>query len=67
MADELVLGIDLGITYPAVASSVDGEVGVVRNRLGELTTLSVVHFASADTAVVGAAARDNWIRRTPSS
>ncbi|MCI2416174.1 Hsp70 family protein [Saccharopolyspora sp. K220] len=59
MADELVLGIDLGTTYSAVAiSTVDG-VEVVRNRLGELTTPSVVHFASADTAVVGAAAQDS--------
>ncbi|MGW5648209.1 Hsp70 family protein [Saccharopolyspora sp. NPDC003752] len=59
MPDELVLGIDLGTTYSAVASIVDGEVEVVRNRLGELTTPSVVHFASADTAVVGAAARES--------
>ncbi|QIZ36257.1 Hsp70 family protein [Saccharopolyspora sp. ASAGF58] len=59
MADELVLGIDLGTTYSAVACIVDGDVEVVRNRLGELTTPSVVHFASAGTAVVGAAARDS--------
>ncbi|MGP4020983.1 Hsp70 family protein [Saccharopolyspora sp. 5N708] len=69
MGDDLVLGIDLGTTYSAVAtvddSTVDGSavddsaVEVVRNRLGELTTPSVVHFASADTAVVGAAARDS--------
>jgi molecular chaperone DnaK (HSP70) len=59
VVDELVLGIDLGTTYSSVAT-VDGSgVEVIRNRLGELTTPSVVHFASAETAVVGEAARDS--------
>ncbi|GAA0524245.1 Hsp70 family protein [Saccharopolyspora thermophila] len=57
MGEELVLGIDLGTTYSAVATVDSGGVAVIRNRLGELTTPSVVHFAAADTAVVGAAAQ----------
>ncbi|WP_018680661.1 Hsp70 family protein [Actinokineospora enzanensis] len=55
----LVLGIDLGTTYSAVAA-VDAGGGpvVLPNRMGEPTTPSVVAFTSATEAVVGRAAAD---------
>jgi molecular chaperone DnaK (HSP70) len=55
----VILGIDLGTTFSAVAvpGAADGPV-VVPNLLGELTTPSVVYFESATSALVGTAARD---------
>ncbi|GLZ42326.1 Hsp70 family protein [Actinokineospora sp. NBRC 105648] len=55
----MILGIDLGTTYSAVAA-VTGPGGptVLPNRLGELTTPSVVRFTSAGEVIVGTAARD---------
>ena len=55
----MIIGIDLGTTFSAVASvGTDGEPAVLPNGLGDLTTPSVVYFESAAAVLVGAAARD---------
>lgn len=54
----MILGIDLGTTFSAVAAvGADGQPEVLPNLLGEPATPSVVYFASATEALVGATAR----------
>jgi molecular chaperone DnaK len=54
----VILGIDLGTTFCAVAvMAPDGRAQVLPNALGELTTPSCVYFESASEAVVGALAK----------
>jgi molecular chaperone DnaK (HSP70) len=54
----LIIGIDLGTTFSAVATiGPDGRPVAIPNRLDELTTPSVVHFESASSVLVGSAAR----------
>ncbi|WP_424187962.1 Hsp70 family protein [Actinokineospora sp. G85] len=54
----MIIGIDLGTTYSAVAAvEASGRAAVLPNRVGELTTPSALHFASASEVVVGTAAR----------
>jgi molecular chaperone DnaK len=53
----LILGIDLGTTYSAVAAvDANGRPTVLPNRMGALTTPSVVRFESSTSVVVGSAA-----------
>lgn len=53
----LILGIDLGTTYSAVATiGPDGRPFVLRNQVGEPTTPSVVHFESSSAVLVGSSA-----------
>ena len=56
----MYLGIDLGTTF-SVGAYVDGQgcPHTVTNSEGENTTPSVVYFESADSVVVGQAAKDN--------
>lgn len=55
----MIIGIDLGTTFSAVAAvGADGVPSVLPNSLGELTTPSVVYFESATEVLVGTAARD---------
>lgn len=55
----MILGIDLGTTYCAVAAPDEtGRPRVVPNRLGELTTPSIVSFLGPDEALVGSAAKE---------
>ena len=55
----VILGIDLGTTYSAVATTdATGRPRVLLNRLGELTTPSVVSFLDDREVVVGALAKD---------
>jgi molecular chaperone DnaK (HSP70) len=54
----VILGIDLGTTYSAVATTDPaGRPRVLPNRLGELTTPSVVSFLGAGEVVVGTLAK----------
>lgn len=54
----MILGIDLGTTFSAVATmGADGRPVTVPNSLGEPTTSSVVYFESASSVLVGTAAR----------
>ncbi|MET8854995.1 Hsp70 family protein [Streptomyces sp. NPDC004579] len=57
-----ILGIDFGTTNSAVAVFLDGEVRVVPNRHGEVTTPSVVAFAEDGTLLVGKAAKERASR-----
>nr|AGS49284.1 chaperone protein DnaK [uncultured bacterium esnapd2] len=53
----MILGIDLGTTYSAVATvGPDGRAFVLPNEVGEQTTPSVVHFESCSSVLVGTAA-----------
>lgn len=55
----MIIGIDLGTTYSAVAAlNADGEPTVLPNRVDELITPSVVYFESESSALVGTAARE---------
>ena len=55
----MILGIDLGTTFSAVATiSANGRPVTVPNSLGEPTTSSVVYFESASSVLVGTAARN---------
>lgn len=55
----MILGIDLGTTYCAVATPTEaGRPRILPNSVGELTTPSCVHFAGAGDAVVGSAAKE---------
>ena len=56
----MILGIDLGTTFCAVATTEpDGRARVLPNALGEVTTPSCVYFESASDAVVGALAKSS--------
>uniref|UniRef100_A0AAU3I5D6 Hsp70 family protein n=1 Tax=Streptomyces sp. NBC_01393 TaxID=2903851 RepID=A0AAU3I5D6_9ACTN len=57
-----ILGIDFGTTNSAVAVFLDGEVRVIPNRHGEVTTPSVVAFAEDGTLLVGKAAKERASR-----
>jgi molecular chaperone DnaK len=55
----VIIGIDLGTTFSAVAVlGDDGEPVVLPNGLGEAVTPSVVYFESPGSVLVGTAARD---------
>lgn len=55
----MIIGIDLGTTYSAVATTdATGRPRVLANRLGQLTTPSVVSFLGPDEVVVGSAAKE---------
>lgn len=55
----MIVGIDLGTTYSAVAAVVDsGRPRVLANRLGEPTTPSCVAFSGPCEVLVGALAKD---------
>lgn len=55
----MILGIDLGTTYSAVATTdAAGRPRILPNSVGELTTPSCVHFAGPGDAVVGSAAKE---------
>ncbi len=55
----VILGIDLGTTFSAVATiGAGGRPVTVPNSLGEPTTPSVVYFESASSVLVGTAARN---------
>jgi molecular chaperone DnaK len=55
----MILGIDLGTTYSAVAAVDDaGRARVLPNRLGELTTPSAVCFTGPTEVLVGQLAKD---------
>jgi len=61
----MIVGIDLGTTYSAVAAVVDGgRPRILANRLGEPTTPSCVAFLGPDEVLVGALAKDQ-LRRDP--
>jgi molecular chaperone DnaK len=55
----MILGIDLGTTYSAVAVvDASGRPRVLDNRIGETTTPSCVSFVSADEVLVGTMAKE---------
>ena len=55
----MILGIDLGTTYSAVAAmDVSGQARVLPNRLGELTTPSCVYFVGPREVLVGQTAKE---------
>jgi molecular chaperone DnaK len=55
----MILGIDLGTTYSAVATVVDGgRPRILPNQLGDPITPSCVWFVSGDEVVVGTQAKD---------
>lgn len=55
----MIIGIDLGTTYSAVATTDSaGRPRVLPNSIGELTTPSCVHFAGPADVMVGAAAKE---------
>ncbi len=55
----MILGIDLGTTYSAVAAvDASGRARVLSNRLGELTTPSCVQFTGKADVLVGQAAKE---------
>jgi molecular chaperone DnaK (HSP70) len=55
----VIIGIDLGTTYCAVATlDPSGRARVLPNRIGELTTASCVSFIGPDEVVVGSLAKE---------
>src|ERR1035441_911548 len=68
MSDEIVIGIDLGTTFSAVAYvNEHGKPEIIPNREGERTTPSVVFFEESGNPIVGREARNMAIiepRRT---
>ena len=59
MSQDRVFGIDLGTTYSCIAHVDEhGKPVILPNKEGDLTTPSVVYFESADSIVVGKAAKD---------
>jgi molecular chaperone DnaK (HSP70) len=59
LAPVVIVGIDLGTTFSAVATvDPEGRPVALANRVGELTTPSVVHFESASSVLLGAAAAE---------
>ena len=62
MSDEIVIGIDLGTTFSAMAYiNAHGKPEIISNREGERTTPSVVYFEEDGTPVIGQAARNQAI------
>ncbi|GAB4291616.1 MAG: molecular chaperone DnaK [Myxococcota bacterium] len=53
MAEEIVLGIDLGTSYSCVATIKEGKPLIIKNEWGETTHASVVSFLSEDKIIVG--------------
>ncbi len=68
MSDEIIIGIDLGTTFSAVAYvNEHGKPEIIPNREGERTTPSVVFFEESGNPIVGREARNMAIiepRRT---
>lgn len=68
MTDEVIIGIDLGTTFSAVAYiDKHGKPQIIPNREGERTTPSVIFFDEDGSQIVGEAARNQAIvapRRT---
>jgi molecular chaperone DnaK len=61
MSDDIAVGIDLGTSYSAVATVVDGRPEVLTNEWGERTHASVVSFLEDGTVLVGNSAKRNII------
>jgi molecular chaperone DnaK len=61
MSDDIAVGIDLGTSYSAVATSIDGKPEVLTNEWGERTHASVVSFLEDGTVLVGNSAKRNII------
>jgi len=68
MSDEIIIGIDLGTTFSAVAYvNQHGKPEIISNREGERTTPSVIFFEDEGNPIVGSIARNQAIiepRRT---
>lgn len=68
MPDDLVVGIDLGTTFSAIAYlNLYGKPEIIPNREGDRTTPSVIYFEEGGTPIVGKIARNQAIiepRRT---
>lgn len=59
MGEEIIVGIDLGTTFSAIACvNQHGKPQVIPNRAGERTTPSVIFFEEEGTPIVGAEARN---------
>lgn len=56
-----IVGMDIGTTNSACSVWKDGRVQMIPNRLGEMTTPSVVHINDADIISVGKTAREKLI------
>lgn len=62
MSDGVIVGIDLGTTFSAMAYiNAHGKPEIISNREGERTTPSVIFFEEDGTPVVGQAARNQAI------
>ena len=61
MSDDIAVGIDLGTSYSAVATVIDGKPDVLTNEWGERTHASVVSFLEDGTVLVGNSAKRNII------
>src|SRR5512146_2954056 len=61
MNDDIAVGIDLGTSYSAVASVLEGKPTVLANEWGERTHASVVSFLEDGTVLVGNNAKKNII------
>jgi molecular chaperone DnaK len=61
MSDDIAVGIDLGTSYSAVATVIDGKPEVLTNEWGERTHASVVSFLEDGTVLVGNSAKRNII------
>lgn len=62
MSDGVIVGIDLGTTFSAMAYiNAHGQPEIISNREGERTTPSVIFFEQDGTPVVGQAARNQAI------
>ena len=61
MGDDIAVGIDLGTSYSAVATVLDGRPEVLANEWGERTHASVVSFLEDGTVLVGNSAKRNII------
>ncbi|HQR30608.1 MAG TPA: Hsp70 family protein [Anaeromyxobacteraceae bacterium] len=61
MSDDIAVGIDLGTSYSAVATAIDGKPEVLANEWGERTHASVVSFLEDGTVLVGNSAKRNII------
>ena len=61
MSDDIAVGIDLGTSYSAVATFIDGKPEVLTNEWGERTHASVVSLLQDGTVLVGNSAKRNII------